>query len=217
MRRSLVFAAVLALARFGPAPASAGIIDPGPFPWTIPALIPVVGHDAAGTPDPRGEVLIVIRDLANTPIPGSRVILDFSFCSDLSLCSDPHDPDAVVNCVSKTVTKFTDMNGEVRFRVVGCSSAAPGSPGAGAHCARIYADGVLGGFPNVAIYDLTGCDGLHSSDLGAWLTDFFSVAQPNRADYDGDMLLGGTDLSLWLAAFFASNSILNCAGGLPCP
>jgi len=189
---------------------------PAPFNWVVPPMIPVVGHDANGVPDARGEVVVFIRDLANLPVPNSLVTLDFSGCPDLRLCTDSHDPDAVLNCALASVSKFTDVNGSARFRVVGCSVGIPGSPGSPWNCARIYADGVLGGSPYVASYDLVGCDGLTPVDISAWLEDFFGGNNPPRADLDGSGDLGAGDLGRFLDAFFASGSLLNCSPGGLC-
>ena len=218
--RALMLVIALTAGFVGPALASAPrpalSTTPSPVVWDIPAVISVYGHDAVGVADPRGEFVITIRDLAMNPIPSAVVTLDFSGCLDLRLCVDPHDPDAVANCGTGTLTKVTDQNGRARFRVVGCSVAVPGSAGASQNCARVYADGVLGGSPSVAIYDLTGCDGLAPADASAWLTDYFGGLNPARGDYDGSEQLGPADLSLWLLAFFADGSLANCSNGGRC-
>ena len=208
----------LALAANFLAPAPAFSSHPSPANSTMPAMIPVVGHAAGGGADPVGEVLAVVRDIANAPVPGAVVIIDFSACTDLRLCSDPHDPDAVVDCVNRTVTKVAGPNGDVRFRIVGCSIRVPGEPGNGFNCARIYANGVLHASPTVAIYDLVGCDGLNASDLSAWLSDFFFVNFPGpaSADYDNSGQADPNDLSLWLTAFFGAGSVANCSTGGAC-
>ncbi|MEO5616233.1 MAG: hypothetical protein ABIS67_00535 [Candidatus Eisenbacteria bacterium] len=190
--------------------------SPSPVVWDVPPVIPVFGHDAVGVADPLGEFVLVIRDFALNPIAGATVTLDFSSCADLRLCVDPHDASAVVNCAQGTLAKVTDQNGRVRFRVVGCSVAAPGTAGAGASCAAVYADGVLGGFVPVAIYDLAGCDGLAPGDASAWLTDYFSNLSPARGDYDANGQMGAGDLSRWLVAFFANGSVANCSNGGRC-
>ncbi len=218
MMRSLVPLSVAVSSVVGlVAPALAGGGDPpNPAPWTAPALIPVVGLNAAGVPDPVGEIAIVARDIANNPIPGVPVVIDFSGCSEVRLSADPHDPDAVVDCVQRTVRKATDAAGVVRFRVVGCSVAVPGTPGSPWSCARIYGDGALVASPSVAIYDLAGCDGLNPGDLAAWLADFYMVS-PSRIDYDGSGAVGPADLSRWLAVFFAAGSVSNCGAVGRCP
>jgi hypothetical protein len=209
MRRLLVSLFLLIAA-----PARGGEV-PSPSNSTVPSLIPVIGFNAGGVADPIGEVTVVHRDLANNPIAGALIRFDFSACTEMRLCADPHDPDAVVGCAQRTVSKITDANGVARFRVVGWSVAAPGTPGAAYNAAKIYADGVQLGSPSVAIYDLTGANGLTSADLSAWLTDFFSGSEPARGDYSNTgSPLGPADLSRWLTAFFANGSILN---GPACP
>lgn len=211
-----LLSAALAASVHAAAPRPALSTTPTPVVWDIPALIPVYGYDAVGVADPRGEFVITIRDLAMNPVPGALVVLDFSNCADLRLCVDPHDADAVVDCDTRTLRKVTGLNGQVRFRVVGCSVAAPGSAGASTPCARVYADGVLGGSAAVAIYDLIGCDGLAPADASAWLTDLFGGLDPLRGDYDGSGALGPADLGLWLNAFFADGSLANCSSGGRC-
>lgn len=189
---------------------------PGVGNFIIPEDITVVGHDPAGTADPRGEFLIGIRDLANNPMPNSVVAIDFSSCDELRLCADPHDPGALVNCATRTVMKVTDVNGEVRFRVVGCSVASPGGPGAGWGCARVYADGVLGGSVSVSILDLAGCNGVDAIDLAAWAADFFTGQPVARSDFDGDHELTALDLASWSSAFFGAASLANCGAAGRC-
>jgi len=209
-------ALLLALAAVLPCFSNAEGGVPSPANWIVPALIPVVGEDPNGVPDPRGEIHIVARDLANNPMPGVEVVIDFSVCTELRLCADPRDPDAIVDCAAHRVRKLTDANGEVRFRIVGCSSGAPGTPGSPANSARIYGDGVLEASPSVAIYDLVGCNGASAADLSAWLDDFFNGWNPARGDYDGSGQIGPADLGLWLKTFFAAGSLANCASGGPC-
>src|SRR5437763_13549669 len=73
----------------------------------------------AGTPDPNGQITIVVRDLANNPLNGASVVIDLSNASDLRLCNDQLDAGAIVNCAAKTSRKFTDVTGTVRFIVLG--------------------------------------------------------------------------------------------------
>lgn len=206
--------ASLALATLAVTPARAGF--PPVFDWSIPSQILVVGEDANGVADPLGEFTVVIRDIVGQPVGGVLVIVEFANCSDVRLAVDQRDPDAILNCGNRSVAKTTDGNGTVRFRIVGSSSASPGGPGSPTGCAAIYADGILGGNPRVAILDLAGSDGLAPADISAWLDDFFGPYQPERADYDGNQVLGAGDLSKLLDAFFAAGSTTNLQGGGAC-
>ena len=124
---------------------------PDPAHCTIPRWIDVVGrvHDGAA-PDPLGEATFVMRDFARNPLPGTRVILDFSACCDLRLCS------AIVNgqtvdCASRRVTGVADAHGEVRLTVLGAAidpGAASGTaPGPGRDAVRVWADFDAGPYP----------------------------------------------------------------------
>jgi hypothetical protein len=150
-------------------------------------------------------------------MPGVLVTIDFSGCTDMRLSADPHDPQAIVNCAAQTVSKFTDAQGIVRFRVVGGSVGVPGTPGSPRNSAHVYGDGTLEASPEVAIYDLTNFDGLGAADLSAWLADFFDGFDPERCDYDGSGAMGANDLSFWLKAFFAAQSTGNCGTAGHCP
>lgn len=189
---------------------------PGTNNSTFPEVLNAIGSNGGGTADPLGAYEVVVRDLANNPIANSYVTLDFTSCSDLRLCSDALDPDAIVSCANRTVSKVTDANGRATFRILGYSPVAPTTPGPTSTSLRVYADGVLLGFARVAIYDLTGGAGTAPSDLAAWLDEFFYGAAVSRADYDGNGILGPSDLSKWLGLFFASGSIANCAAA-SCP
>lgn len=198
---------VAALALIG-SPAAGQI----PFPYwsTMPEAIRIVGLNGGGTPDPSGEFEVVVRDRWNNPLPNISVIVDFSQCGDVRLCTDPHDPAAIVNCQTRTVRKDTGAGGRVTFRIVGHSTAVPGAPGSVGSCARFYFEGIGGRSARVSIYDLSGGDGLGSSDLSAWLADYFSANSPARADYDADGTVGAADLSRWLDVFFSGGSSNGC-------
>lgn len=194
--------------------ASAGL--PPPPNGTIPSVIPILGRSSSGVPDPRAEATVIVRDLANNPVSGAMVVLDFSACSELKLCADAHEPGVFVDCATHTVRRLTDATGSAVFRVTGWSTAPPGAPGAPYRSAKVYADGVFFGSANAAIYDLdTG--GLGAADLSRWLSDFFSSNNPARDDYDDSGSVGPNDLSMWLKAYFASGSITNCTPEGPCP
>ncbi len=177
---------------------------------TKPACIGLVGS-VAGVPDAAaGQFTVVVRDLANNPLNGASVVIDFSLCDDIGICLDQLDVDALVNCPAKTVRKFTDVTGSVTFTVLG------GSNGAGLattlrNGGRIYANGTLIGSPTVVAYDLDGLAGVGANDLSAWLTDFGLDPDIGRSDLDCDGSVGANDLSFWLTEFGNGTSAASCA------
>jgi len=196
------------------ASAFAGVPSPGNSDLPAPAFFTVVGH-ATGVPDALGTFSIVIRDLANNPINSSSVVLDFSAASDLVPASDQLDGGAsTVNCVAKTVRKFTDVTGTVTFTVVGASNNAGASAGAGLDGVKVYADGVLIGTLTAAVFDQDGLSGAGANDLAVWLSDAGSLGYFGRSDYDYSGDLGANDLSVWLTAAGALGST---ESGTLCP
>jgi hypothetical protein len=116
--------AALALA----APASAAV--PSPVNSTLPACMTLC---------PLGDMpfSVTIRDLANNPVAGSLVVLDFSACPNGAfICQtfliDPY----IVDLTARTIRMQTDAAGTATFpaRIGGTGPAG---------CAKVFADGVL--------------------------------------------------------------------------
>ena len=213
--RSLFVVACLATLACGFIPAaSAGV--PSPPNATFPRCIGIMGHNAGGIPDPLSEFVVTFRDLANNPVTGAMVVIDFSACTELRLCSDDHNPNIFVDCPTRTVRSLTNANGVATFRVMGWSVATSGTPGSPYDSAKVFADGLLLGSSTVQIFDLDK-NGLGAGDLGSWLGDFFSGNNPARGDYDCSGTLGAADLGEWLGRYFASGSTANCSPEGPCP
>ena len=168
----------------------------------------------AGTPDPVGLFIVVVRDLANNPLNGASVVIDFSNCDDVIICEDQFDVDALVNCAAKTVRKFTDITGSVQFNIIGGSTGA-GAASSFLNHGRIYANGTLIGSPSVAVYDLDNASGVGANDLSAWFTDFGTGNSYGRSDYDGSGSVGANDLSLWFTVFGSGASSSSCASSCP--
>jgi hypothetical protein len=88
---------------------------------------------------PLGDMpfAVTVRDLANNPIAGSTVVLDFSGCPNGAfICPQrPGDP-YTVNLVTRTLSMVTPASGTVTFpaRIGGVGPAG---------CAKVFADGVL--------------------------------------------------------------------------
>jgi len=191
---------------------------------SAPAIIRLVGSAGGVADTPAGSFTVVVRDLANNPVPGASVVLDLSGCPDATICPDQLDANEVVNMTAKTVRKFADTNGQAAFTIVGGSTGngnavvvsfgqvikQPGwGPGNGA--VRIYGNGTLLGAPSFATYDLDGSGGVGPADLSVFLTDIASGTPFARSDFSGDGVLNSTDLCLWLTAFAAGRSVQSCS------
>src|SRR5262245_24297700 len=191
--------------------AMAGI--PSPINSTTPDCISLVGS-LAGTPDAAGQINIIVRDVANTPMAGASVVIDLAACLDLSICDDQLDANALVNCGAKTTRKFTDGVGAVSFIVLGGSNGS-GNAWTLLNGGRIFANGVLIKGPTISAFDLDGGSGVGANDLSAWLADFGSGQPFGRADYDCSGGIGANDLSIWLVEFGGGASASSCAVACP--
>ncbi len=192
------------------------IIDPGPGNSIIPSVIRLVGRDGNGVADTSGEFQVKVRDLANNPVPNARLRVTFLPASSAKLCATQGPAVSAVHCdpARPWVEGLTGADGNWTATLVGCS-AGPATAWTGG-TAEISADGVLLGFPRVAILDLGGCDGMGANDLSLWLADFVSGLEPQRSDYDASGSVGANDLSLWLNAYGSGASATNC-GAATCP
>ena len=208
--RALRLAIVLALAL--PVRASA---EPSPNNSIAPECITLVGSNGGVPAHGLGEFLVIIRDLANNPIPNTPVTVDLSACPDLELCSDQLDPAMIVGCGSKLFTKFTDVTGSVHMTLLGGSNGSGGAIELHNAGRIYYGGGILIKAPTVSALDLDGVLGLGSSDLSAWLGDFFTGTPFGRADYDCSGSIGAGDLSVWLGAFASQAITASC--GARCP
>jgi hypothetical protein len=177
----------------------------------VPGCVPLVGS-TAGVPDGNGTFIVIVRDLANNPLSGASVVVDLSGTSELALCDDQLDANALVVCASKTTRKFTDGLGSVTFTVLG-GGAGPAATLIGG--GKIFANGTLIGSPTVNAYDLNGIGGLGAADLSTFLADFASGNPYGRSDFDCSSTLGAADLSKWLAVFSGGGSGASCA--VQCP
>lgn len=206
------FLVSFALAALAPMSAQAGL--PGIGNSTTPVCITLVGTTAGVPAAGLGGFQIIVRDLANNPVNGASVVIDFSNCPDVAICADQKDPDALVNCGAKTVRKFTDVLGSVRFTILG-SSNGTGNASTLQGGGRIFANGQLIAAPSVSAYDLDGSAGVSANDLSAWLTDF-GLGQPfERSDFDCSGNVGANDFSFWLTAFGSGTMTESCSSSCP--
>src|SRR5262249_5117274 len=135
---------------------------------------------------PAGDLAfsVVVRDFANNPIAGSSVVLDFSACPAVNLCSN-QEPGTFVG--SNRAQRATDSTGTAVFRLR-AGGLCPGSS------VQIFADGVFLASRSVASADQNG-------DLAVTLTDE-SIASPKvgghdpGADLDCDGNVTANDMSI---------------------
>jgi hypothetical protein len=218
---------------------------PSPANSTIPANIKVVGTNAQpigslgvigpnGTSvDPAGAFTVIVRDLANQPIPNSSVVIDVSGASDIFLCQDAF-PGQIVDCVTNTVRGITDVTGSVTISVVGAANntgpvGGIAAPGSGLDAVTIFADGVsLGQVHVTSVLDQNGAsggNGHNAQDLAFFSGDLGSAAlfgtYRARSDYNSDEANSGLDLSVYSNLLGASalgiGSGLGCFSGSYCP
>ena len=178
---------------------------------SIPSCIRLVGRDALGVPDPAGAFLVVVRDLANNPMPNVLVRVDLSPAPDMQLCPT-QAPGLVVSAApgAMYVEGRTDASGVFSASIVGGSNGAGGAVTL-LNGGRIYADGVLLGSPTVSAFDLDGSGGVGINDLSVWLGDFGAIMNYGRSDYDCSGALGVNDLSVWLMALGSGRSLASCS------
>lgn len=186
---------------------------------TIPSNINLVGRVAAAV-STNHPITVVVRDLANNPVPNSSVVIDFTGCQDVQASNAQADLGVLVDCITHTVRGVTDVAGSVTMHVQGGAGAVGtgGEPGpvyaggtpSGA-CAVITADGVNLGSVFVGAFDLDKGNGspagVGASALSEWLQDFGACAVAPfcaRSDFNGDGAVGAADLSLQLVEFGSS-------------
>jgi hypothetical protein len=159
----------------------------------------------------------VIRRLSGDPLNQGLIVLDFSNTPDMRPSASQPDP-AVLDVFCQggvsTVRTMTGPDGKATIRIVG--SAVPSAPsGAHAPTLGVYCNGVFLGTVIVSALDLDGSAGVNPTDNSVFLRDFFSGQYWERSDFNGDGVLGPGDLSVWVQAFFAANSVQS--GGAGCP
>lgn len=212
-----VLAAAVSFATLASPAALAGPGVPSPANSTVPCAISVVPAPATS---PTGEFTVVLRDLANNPVPNGPVTIDFSGCGAEIRLAAQQLPGTVVNCAARTVTRITDAQGRATFRVMGGSSGAPWIIGNA--CAAVRGPGndgttiVLLQTVQASVYELDGANGLTAADLSLFLQDFFTGAVPPSyaARSDHNFVNGGcssqqvtaADLARWIDLFFSAGA-----------
>ena len=213
-RSRLLLTLVLAFAAMLVAASASASRIPSAANSTIPSAIRLVGAQGAAADAAAGQFTIVLRGLANNPLNDAVVVLDFSGCPDIELCTDQLDPDATVLCAARAVRKFTDALGTVQFTILG-HSHGPADANMALERVNVFGNGALVGTPEASAFDLDGSGGVCANDLSVWLADFGSGLKPTRSDYDASGDIGAGDLSEWLGVFAAGGSGQSCAASCP--
>jgi hypothetical protein len=205
----------------------------GDFPCeasSVPSTLYVVGVTAGGQPDIAGQATIVVRHFGQ-PVANQPVMIDFSDCCDIDLCTAAIDGQTV-DCSAGTVSGVTDANGAFTFTVMGAARDAGALPppaqvgGCGSRGARVFSvcpgQGlVVLGAATVVTLDLNGAaggsNGTTISDVANALNLFGSVAlgAPYRGrgdiNADGNLTLGD------VGALLRHMGRLGLNGGAGCP
>jgi hypothetical protein len=124
-----------------------------------------------------GEVRATLRDVANNPLYGTQFGLDFS-ATELRLFA-VEDDGVTVNCAARTISAFTDPNGEVVIhpRFAGAASASG---------VRMFGDGVNLGTIAARSTDLDGLGGgTGLADFAEFTAGFGAVAPRAELNFDG--------------------------------
>ncbi len=172
----------------------------------IPCGLTLVGT-GGGIVDPRGEFMILIRDLANNPAANCEVMIDFGACEpDIRISMNQPYPGIRAECdaTGARIIATTDANGSITARIVG--AASPGAAAAPYKCAAVYAGGQLMATINVAASDLDGGGGSNPADISLFLTDLFDADFEGRSDYNCSNTISPTDLSVLLQVTLGAGS-----------
>ena len=217
---SITIASALALlACVGPAPNAAAGAPPSIYTSSLDKVIHLVGASGGVLSTTLGQYTVTVRDLANNPIPNSRIDLDFSPCgsADVHIASAQLEAGVTTSCGPSVVSGLTDQFGSITFQVMGNSqNPGGGAPGIALPCLRVTADGVLldpqhtGAFAGieaviVAPYDETGTDGFTVVDVASAVGDLFHVPATYfaRSDFNGDGTVTALDLAKQVNALFS--------------
>jgi hypothetical protein len=181
-----------------PTPIPAGIS--GTFSPVDPFQIPVILGTSykSDTPVPGWQTFLVTVLDSGVPKAGSNVVLDFTNSAGIRLWAHGNAGN-VVDCVAKTVSQATDVNGVANFvlNFGGFENIA---------LIDIYADGVNIGRAKARSSDLDGHGGTGANDLSVWLQ-----TPPTEDFTEGDLNVNGLrdqgDFDLFMAAYAASNGL----------
>ena len=168
---------------------------------------------SAGAQDPASNITYTIRDASNNAVPGSVLIVNFSACTDVRICSSPQ-PTATANCGAKTVSAVTNGAGQVTIGIIGSSGA--GAAVLAGSCASVTADGV----PLSNLHPVTGdydnTNGVNALDVSACFGDVVAGTNRRRSDHDNNGSVTALDVSAVFGLSVAGGSPASCGVNI-CP
>lgn len=173
--------------------------------------------NAADSIDYKVKLTVTVRDLANNPIAGVPVVLDFSGCTaalgtgEIKIASTQSYHAETVGCATATVQNYSTANGTVSFVVVGGASTRTDHV---AGCAKVYADGYLLGSLGVGTFDQNNTGGMSLADVSYFWGDNGSGSFHDRSDIDGNGTLSLADVSY---AWGANGHAFTNSGATLCP
>jgi hypothetical protein len=158
--------------------------------------------------DPNSPNVWTIRDFANQPVPNIPVTIDFSACTrqDIRLGATQPDPGTTLNCMAKTVTKYTNAMGQVTWRIVGSANNLGDLSGHDVACASFTADGVPLGSVTVSAFDQNLTGSVTSSDLSRFAADFYGSSFRARSDHNCTGTATSSDLARFAIIFYGNGS-----------
>lgn len=177
-----------------------------------------LGGTAADSLSPGTTLQVLVRDLANNPVPNVLVALDFTGAyTDVRISSVQAFHGESVSASPggpKRIENTTGADGRVVFAVTG--GGAPDGAPHGPQQVRVYANGVMLGTIGAGSYDRDGVGGQDPADLSAFATDYFSGMHPERSDFDGNGTVGFHDLALF-AQYYFGGRLTSATGSLVAP
>jgi hypothetical protein len=137
---------------------------------------------------PDGTVLtqVLVRDIANNPILGATVALDFSDCAAFQACDPPCDG-CGIDRPGHVVRLATNSTG-LAFFDLRLGGACRGER------VKVYADGLLLGSVPYAPIDQTGDLAIGDDDV-AIVSGLLGTGETS-ADFNGDHVVDATDLAI---------------------
>jgi hypothetical protein len=188
---------------------------------TQPPGILLVGY--YNPPDSRGTFTYTIRDGNNVAVPNTPVVINFTACTDVRLCSTQGTPPAAPtawNDAANTLTVTTDGLGQVTLTLVGAGNNG-GTPRAVNDCATVTAGGQAMNALAIATLDQSNSGGANGADRTIWLSDFAAYAGGagtlrERSDYDRNHIINGADDVFFKAAFAEAGGGLGTGSALSC-